>query len=292
MSNPDHQDMIRAAALVLQHGSIPEAAAQMGWNPSIFKQLVHRAIQFGYLRTQEAPARPQEAAGRRVLFIGDIHLPYEHEDALAFICAMRDKYKPDEIVLAGDELDQHSISQHGSDPNGQSPGDELEMGLAKIAHWYKEFPVAKVCTSNHGSRPYRRAYLSGLPTQYLRDFKEFMRAPDGWEWRDEWTVSGTVFSHGESASGPNGVLQLAIRQGKSQAVGHFHGSAGASFFHNGEKTVFGLYSGCLISPGSFAFRYGKHSKMKPIIGSAIVDGDVPMFVPMPMDKHGRWTGKL
>lgn len=293
MTDANHSELISAVQLVLQHGSLEAAVRQGRFQEQRLYRLVDRAIELGYLtNAKESPVKAPKEARSCVLFVGDIHIPYEHPDALAFIMALRDKHKPTDIILAGDELDVHSLSSHPTDPNGQSPGDELEMSLERIQAWYKEFPVAKVCVSNHGSRPYRKAFLSGIPSQYLREYRDFMRAPKGWEWRDDWQVSGVNYSHGESASGPNGVLQLAIRSGKSQACGHFHGSAGASFFHNGDKTVFGLYSGCLISDSSFAFRYGKHSKFKPIIGSAIVEDGIPTFIPMPMNQHKRWTGKL
>lgn len=282
------QQMMTAVGLVLQHGSI-EVAARAGGIPVLqMGKLVEKAIAAGYLAKTDASERSRS----RVCHVSDIHAPYHHADALSFVLEIIGAHKCDEVVFAGDELDQHSLSAHPVDPNGSSPGDELELGLNEMRRWYKAIPDAKLCVSNHGARPYRKAFLSGLPSQYLKSFSDFMQAPPGWVWADQFEIDSVVYSHGESASGPNGALQLAIRQAKSQACGHWHGSAGASYFHNGEKTVFGLYSGCLIDADALGFRYGKHSKNKPIIGSSVVLEGQPMFIAMPMDKHGRWTGKL
>jgi len=231
-------------------------------------------------------------SGQRVMHIPDLHCPFMHQDAAAFIKACQDKYKPTVIVLAGDELDQHAISAHDTDPNGFSPGHELTAGLKQLEQIYALFKEALVCESNHGQRPFKRAYKAGLPSQYLKTYAEFMDAPQGWVWAPEFEIDGVVYSHGEAATGANGALQLAIRMGKSQAVGHWHGNAGASYFHNGSNTVFGLYSGCLVDSDTYAFRYGKNFKLKPILGLSIIDGGVPIFVPMKLDAQKRWTGNI
>lgn len=230
--------------------------------------------------------------GQLAMHIPDLHCPFMHRDAAAFIRACVAKYKPTVTIFAGDELDQHAISDHATDPNGFGPGHELTAGLKQLEEIYAIFPEALVCESNHGQRPFKRAYKAGLPSQYLKTYAEFMEAPQGWVWDAEFEIDGVVYTHGEGATGANGALQLAIRMGKSQAVGHWHGNAGASYFYNGNTLLFGLYSGCLIDVDSYAFRYGKHFKLKPILGLSIIDCGVPFFVPMTLDKHKRWTGRL
>lgn len=230
-------------------------------------------------------------AGQLVLHIPDLHAPFMHPDAPAFIAEAIRRFRPTMTVLAGDELDQHSISDHIADPNGYSPGHELSAGLKQLSVIYDFIPHAFICESNHGQRPFRRAFKCGIPKEYLRTYHEFMHAPAGWVWGNEIVVDGVRYTHGEEATGANGALQLAIRMGMSQAVGHWHGSAGASYFSNGKTTVFGLYSGCLIDEKAYAFAYGKHAKLKPVLGVSIIENGVPRFIPMPL-KNGRWTGKL
>lgn len=233
----------------------------------------------------------RESAGQLVMHIPDLHAPFMHPDALDFIAEAKARYRPTLVVLAGDELDQHSISDHLADPNGYSPGHELDAGLKQLKSLYAIVREAYVCESNHGQRPFKRAFKSGIPTQYLKSYSEFMQAPAGWVWGEEFVIDEVRYTHGEEATGTNGALQLAIRQGMSQAVGHWHGNAGASYFSNGRMTVFGLYSGCLIDEKAYAFAYGKKAKLKPVLGLSLIEAGVPLFLPMKL-KNGRWTGKL
>lgn len=292
MSHPDHQQVIRAAGLALSSTSIEAAAAAMGLNHIAYLHLLDRAVSLGYLQRKEAPAKPPESLTGCVAHIPDIHEPFGHPDAPAFVSAVLQRYRPNLVVFAGDELDQHALSTHPTDPNGLSAQTEFDMGLARMKVWYEAIPRAKVCKSNHGSRPFRKAFLAGIPEVYLKEYKDFMQAPEGWEWVDEVVIDDVCYTHGEGATGANGALQLAIRKSQSQAVGHWHGNAGASFFHSGRHTVFGLYSGCLIDAGRYAFRYGKDFKLQPVLGMSIIDEGVPQFIPMHLDNRKLWTGRL
>lgn len=282
------QDAVNAIA---EHGSLQAAAQALGMSRTTLQSRVLKASAKQLQATYRRPYAALSGRGSVVAHIPDLHAPFMHQDAPAFIAAVLKRFAPTVVVLAGDELDQHSISEHPVDPNGYSPGHELEAGLAQLQGVYDLIPEAKVCVSNHGSRPYRRAFKAGLPSQYLKDYAQFMRAPAGWEWADSFEIDGVVYSHGEAATGANGALQLAIRMGKSQAVGHWHGNAGASYFYNGTSLVFGLYSGCLIDEAAYAFKYGKHAKLKPVLGMSIIDHGVPTFIPM-RTRAGRWVGVL
>lgn len=283
-------DLQAALDSLAKHGSVVAASLALGIPRGTLDNRIRAAKLAGLVPLKGECL--QIRTSQRVMHIPDLHCPFMHQDAAAFIKAAQDKYHPTAIVLAGDELDQHAISAHDSDPNGFSPGHELTAGLKQLEQIYALFKEALVCESNHGQRPFKRAYKAGLPSQYLKTYAEFMEAPQGWVWDSEFEIDGVVYSHGEGATGANGALNLAIRQGKSQAVGHWHGNAGASYFHNGSNTVFGLYSGCLIDADTYAFRYGKHFKLKPILGLSIIDNSVPLFVPMRLDSSKRWNGKL
>jgi hypothetical protein len=287
------QSAINALAL---HGTVTKAAEALGLPRGTMDSRLRQAKLAGIVVPSGTGSATHAAKSRvltsqRVMHIPDLHCPFMHQDAGAFIRACADKYKPTVIVLAGDELDQHAISAHDADPNGHSAGHELTAGLKQLEQIYAIFPEALVCESNHGQRPFKRAYKAGLPSQYLKTYAEFMEAPQGWVWDAEFEIDGVVYSHGEGATGANGALQLAIRMGKSQAVGHWHGNAGASYFFNGQKLLFGLYSGCLVDVDTYAFRYGKYFKLKPILGLSVIDCGVPLFVPMVLDGNKRWIGR-
>jgi len=278
-------------AAIEKHGSGRQAAIALGVNENRVNTAMRSLRRRVERETKKLPPKPREVtAGQVVMHVPDLHCPFMHEDAPAFIRACKEKYQPTIIVLAGDELDQHAISAHDADPNGYSAGHELTAGLKQLEQIYAIFKEALVCESNHGQRPFKRAYKAGLPSQYMKTYAEFMDAPQGWVWDDEFEIDGVVYTHGEAATGANGALQLAIRMGKSQAVGHWHGNAGASYFYNNSKLLFGLYSGCLIDQKAYAFRYNKHFKLKPVLGLSIIDRGVPLFVPMHTDAEGRWNG--
>lgn len=227
-----------------------------------------------------------------VLVIPDTHLPFEHKDALAFVKAAQKKYKPDEIVHLGDFEDWHSISMHDHSPDGMGAGDELQAMRIKAKPWFRAFPNVKMCTSNHGSLPFRRAFKFGLPSELIKSYKDILQAPKGWEWADAWEIDGILYEHGDPFSGQNGAIKSAEQNMQSTVIGHIHSFAGIQFSANSRHLIYGFNVGCLIDRHAYAFEYAKKIKRKPILGCGIVNNGVPTFLPMPLDARGRWTGKL
>jgi len=67
-----------------------------------------------------------------ILVISDTHCPYHHPDLIAFLKAIKKKYKPDRVIHIGDEVDSHAISFHDSDPDLYSAGHEHKESLPTI----------------------------------------------------------------------------------------------------------------------------------------------------------------
>jgi hypothetical protein len=233
-----------------------------------------------------------ENKGKKVIMaVGDLHAPFMHKDAVAFLRWTKDKFKPDEVVLLGDELDAHAMSDYDSDPDGFSAGHELEAGIEQLQPIYKLFPRAKICVSNHTARPYRKAFKAGLPKAVLKEYKDILRAPNGWQWADKWEVDNIIFEHGEGVMGVNAAIKAAQGNMQSTVIGHVHSFAGIQYNANPKHLFFGMNVGCLIDPNAYAFAYGRVHKNKPIIGVGLINKGVPMFIPMILDKNGRWIGK-
>ena len=77
---------------------------------------------------------------KKVMVIGDMHIPYHHKESFAFLRALKKKYKGfDLVVNIGDELDQHAISMHDSNPDLPSAGDELKLAKKYV----KDFKLDK-----------------------------------------------------------------------------------------------------------------------------------------------------
>ncbi len=227
-----------------------------------------------------------------VLVIPDTQFPFAHKDTFEFLRAVAKKYKPTEVVHIGDEIDLHAMSNFEHDPDGYSAGHELKIALKDMRKLYNMFPVVKVCTSNHTARPFRRAYKYGIPKAFLRAYSDFMEAPNGWTWADKWEIDGVIYEHGEGQSGMMGAINAAKGNMQSTVIGHLHAFAGIQWAANPQHLYFGFNVGCLIDHRAYAFAYGKNFKNKPILGCGIVIKGIPMFVPMLLNKKGRWVGSL
>lgn len=229
------------------------------------------------------------------LCVPDLHIPFEHPDALAFACAVDRLWFPGSnrlVVFLGDEIDSHSISRHMPDPDGRSAKDEFELAKVRLRDWYREFPKAFVCTSNHTMRPWKRAYEAGLPKQFMRDVKEVLGAPIMWEWADRWHFNGIVFEHGENVSGPQGALNAAKQNQAPTAIGHLHTFGGVIHADNFQGKLWGLNTGCLIDTSAYAFAYAKTLRNKPTLGCGVIKNAAPYFVPMRLRADGRWDGAI
>lgn len=232
------------------------------------------------------------AVARRILVVGDLHEPYTHQDAYAFLKHMRDTYNPDIVIQIGDETDGHAISFHDSDVNLDSAGIELEKAKLGLEKMHELFPNLLVCDSNHGSLIYRRAKAHGLPVQFIKKYRDILfpeHGSPGWSWSDAWditTPTGVVrFQHQVAGD----LLLNAAHERKSMVIGHFHGKFDINYAASSTALYFGAHCGCLIDNKSLAFAYGKLSRSKPILGVMTITEGCPALVPMLMNDSGRWV---
>lgn len=229
-----------------------------------------------------------------IMVIPDIHAPYQHPDALAFLRKVKSAFDPDLTVSLGDELDYHAMSFHDSDPNLDSAGVELEKAKEFMQELHSEFPKVLVCHSNHGSMAFRRAKAHGIPVQLIKRYRDVIFPQHGapeWSWAASWRV-GTplgevLFKHQSS-----GILTDAAHNSCNLVVGHSHGNFSIEYSASSSHLYYGMYCGCLIDKDSMAFAYGKHSLRKPIIGCGMIINGRPVLIPMVLDRGGRWVGYL
>src|ERR1700744_5264876 len=98
-----------------------------------------------------------------ILCIPDIHFPAHHPDVFRFLKAAKRKFKPDEVVNLGDEIDAAGLGNWDHNPDQPSAGDELKEAIKLMKELYKIFPEVKVCVSNHTDRIYRKPFAAGIP---------------------------------------------------------------------------------------------------------------------------------
>lgn len=227
-----------------------------------------------------------------VLVIPDLQIPYEHPDALAFMQAVEAAYEATRVVCIGDEVDQHAISRFDPDPDADGPGKELRLAKRRLKKWYAAFPEVQVTMSNHTQRIYSKAFHAGIPEAYLRPVNEWLEAPEGWTWEDQFTIDGVRYEHGDAQGGMYAVRNLAIRNRCSTVIGHHHSHGGVYYIANESEMIFGMNVGCLVDVKSLAFKYAKNAAFKPTLGCGVVVCGVPYFIPMLLKKNGRWTGEI
>jgi hypothetical protein len=232
-------------------------------------------------------------ANSKVLVIGDMHVPYHHPDMIAFLKEIKSKYCPDKIIQIGDEVDYHAISFHGADPDLLSPGDELKSAIDKLKPLYKLFPEMDLIESNHGSLVFRKGKAHGLPRHVFKSFREVLEAPTGWRWHFDITLElsngAQVYFHHGKTSDP---LKLSQSMGMSSIQGHFHEKFSINYWGNSLGLYWQAFTGCLVNDKSLAMSYNNTNLKRPIIGSLIILDGWPRLIPLVMNKHGRWIGKL
>lgn len=227
---------------------------------------------------------------KRVLVISDLHGPFEHPDTIKFLTKLKSTYKFDLIISSGDEVDNHAISFHKSNPDLPSPGDELKQARKFIAKLAKLFPKMVILESNHGSLVYRKQLDAGLPRDVFKDYNDILGAPKTWVWVPELiiqTPTGPVFfCHTRTGS------NLSNLMGMSCVRGHEHSKAQVVYTSTPERLLFDMVVGCLIDKSALAFAYNKITAKRPIISVGIILNGIPQIIPMVLDEQGRWIGTL
>jgi|TARA_Y100001973_G_C5139688_1_gene302264 predicted phosphodiesterase len=210
----------------------------------------------------------------RVLVVGDLHLPAEHEDYLSFCKAIKKKYKTDAVVFIGDVVDHHAISFHHRHPEEDAAVAEYHRAMKGLKDWKKAFPEALVCIGNHDERVQRVAASAGIPPMYLKEYKEIYDTPQ-WCWKFEHTVDEVAYVHGTGASsGTTPAFNSAKARLQSTVSGHIHSAAAICWTEGpNNKRIFGFNVPCGVNKDHKMMQYGKNFLKKPINGvGVVIDG--------------------
>ena len=231
-------------------------------------------------------------SNKKILVISDMHLPYQHKDAIKFLTEIKKEFKPDTIISIGDLLDGHALSFHDRNPDLFSAGHELKKAKEYIRQLEDLFPKLVEVDSNHSSLIYRRALKHGLPREYLKDYGDFLETKK-WQWVDDLTLTMSngqrcFFTHGRSAD----ILKVSQTMGMSAVQGHYHTKFLISWWANPDNLFFSMNVGCMINQKSLAFAYAKNFKTRFIIGCGIIINGIPRLLPMVLNAKGDWIGKV
>jgi hypothetical protein len=258
------------------------------------------AVPSAQVRSSESVRKIQESVAKitdhesynSVLVIPDQHFPYQHQDAIDFLAAVKEAYDPDYIVNIGDEADKHALSYHDSDPDLPSAGDELRKTIEAMQPLYELFPEVTVMDSNHGSLAMRKAKTHGIPRKYMRTYAEVLEAPPGWQWCHELNLNcdgvPVRFRHDFGSD----VLRAAEQAACCLVQGHYHSSFMIQYSGNTDRLIWASTVGCLIDDESLAFAYNKIARKRPILGCLVIQNGYPILIPMILSKGGKWVGEI
>lgn len=227
-----------------------------------------------------------------VLVIPDIHIPFQHPDAFDFLQCVSEELRPTRVVSIGDSLDMHALSRFVHDPDGMSAGDEYKRTMLLLKQLYTIFPDVVEVESTHNFRVFKRAFEAGIPKILLKEYRDMIQAPEGWEFVENVEIDGILYEHGISFGGANVARTAATYNRKSTVIGHHHTQGGICYLANRKDLIFGMSVGCLIDTGAYTFEYAHSNKQKQVLMCGGVFHGVPITYPMILNAKGRWIGKL
>lgn len=232
----------------------------------------------------------------RILVIGDTQSPFQHEDTIPFLKALKKKYKPTRVVHIGDVIDGYHLGAWARDPEALSQTDEIKGILKFGKEIAKVFPNVDVLKGNHCLRVERAMHRAQIHTFFLRPMHEYMGVPDTWVFHDKLEIDGITFSHGDDtgpgAGGASAAISRALNYGGPCVFGHHHTFSEVRYVATPKQLMWGMFVGSLIDHKKIAFAYAKKQLRKPILSSGIIINGQPTVVPMVCDDNGRWIGRL
>ena len=228
------------------------------------------------------PYIQKESINGNVLVIPDLHAPFIKKGALEHCKMLRDKFECGDVVILGDMIDNHAMSNFDHDPDGQSPSDEFKRALEILQEWKEEFPIAVITVGSHDMRPYRKAFKAGLPSSWMKSLNDVIKAPTGWDFTERLDLDDITYEHGFGGSGDTYIMNRVKENMGSTVSGHFHTVCSIKYLQSKKQLLFGMNAGCLIDETQYAFAYGKYDARRPICSAGVVlnYGKLPMIFPM------------
>lgn len=218
-----------------------------------------------------------------VLLFGDTHAPYHHKHTLDFLNDLKNTYNPDRVFHMGDLGDIYNVSDYPKDLDHPHTWKAEIKGLRKFnGDLQKIFPELLILQSNHDDRIYKKSRVAGVPREFMVKYLDVINAPGTWKLvpqarfrveknKTHWLLAHTICS---------GSFSAAKQLGVSVALGHSHTKFAVQAFNNGEKIIYGVDTGCLISDEGCPYAYNKTQLGRPIRGACMIIDGIPVLIPM------------
>jgi predicted phosphodiesterase len=207
--------------------------------------------------TDKKPPYVLPKANRNILVIGDIHLPYQDDEALFAALEYGEVEKVDTIIINGDLVDFYGISRHEKDPRKRSLSYELDCARVFLKGLRAMFPKALIIFSkgNHDER--FEKYLM-LKAPELLDI-ESIQLDELLKLNELSIISVASISYvmcgklpifhghevGLKSGGVNPARSIRLKLNKSAVINHFHRET-KDMGRNLNESPYSCYSnGCL-----------------------------------------------
>ena len=191
--------------------------------------------------------------------IGDIHIPYQDNDAIEAAFAEMEAQKIESLFINGDMLDFYQLSFHEKDPRNVHFKQEIEAGRQFLEYCRYRFPDIPIyfIPGNHENRFER--YLRVKASELL-DMDEFRLdvllhvAEYGVQFipfRSKVVFGDFLIEHGDKIPGAGGVVpaRTALMRLKTNClINHFHKTSDSSqrvYGPDDSTTIRGYSLGCL-----------------------------------------------
>jgi len=185
--------------------------------------------------------------------IGDIHIPYQDNDAIEAAFAEMEEQKIESLFINGDMLDFYQMSFHEKDPRNVHFKQEIEAGRQFLEYCRYRFPDIPIyfIPGNHENRFER--YLRVKASELL-DMDEFRLDEYGVQFipfRSKVVFGDFLIEHGDKIPGAGGVVpaRTALMRLKTNClINHFHKTSSSSqrvYGPDESTTIRGYSLGCL-----------------------------------------------
>lgn len=236
---------------------------------------------------------------KRYVVISDIQTPFEDSKAIRSVAAFIKRWKPDEVLCVGDEIDFQTISRwsSGKDEWSMTIGKDRDRTREILA----ELQVTHLSRSNHTDRLYkslstRLPGLIGLPELEYENFMGLKELGITYHRKPYRFHDLAAMVHGDEQpikhQGGATALEAARRHGLSIVSGHTHrlGVSWHTTASGGEVTnrIFGFEVGHLMDESKALYTKGTFNWQKGF-GILYVDRRRVIPIPVPIERDGSFV---
>lgn len=168
----------------------------------------------------------------RVLFIGDIHAPYQDESCLSAVLKFCKWWKPNEIFIIGDLLDAYAFARFVKNPEtALKAQDEIDEAVNILKQIKNHNPQAKICLvrGNHEYRLQKYLWtrapeLASLRELNIESLLQLKNIGINYESHGRLEHRGVVIKHGSVVRKHSSYTAKAEfeKEGQSGVSGHSH----------------------------------------------------------------------